>query len=45
MIYCGCLEDRCSPGETAYDLMLDCIDDYCIRPVLIPLLRRHSPYM
>ena len=25
--------------------MLDCIDYYCIRPVLIPLLRRHSPYV
>ena len=44
-----------SPGEIvvarktgvprAYDLMLDCIDYYCIRPVLIPLLRRYSPYV
>ena len=25
--------------------MLDCIDYYCIRLVLIPLLRRHSPYV
>ena len=39
------MEDGCSPGETVYDVMFDCIDYYCIKPVLIPLLRRHSPYV
>ena len=38
-------DDECFPGRDAlYDLM--CLDEYhCIRPVLVPLLRRYSPYL
>ena len=36
---------RVFPGRDCYDVLLDCIDYYCIRPVLIPLLRRHAPYV
>ena len=38
-------DDGCFPGRDGLcDLM--CLDEYyCIRPVLVPLLRRHSPYL
>ena len=31
----SCAEDGCSPGETAYELMLNCIDYYCTKTGII----------
>ena len=33
------------PGETVCHVIIGLDDYYCKRPVLIPLLRRHSPYV